>query len=360
MKVLVTGGAGFVGSALAISFRREDPAGSVVVLDNLRRRGSELNLPRLQAAGVRFVHGDVRNPDDLRELEGTFDVIVDAAAEPSVGAGTSGSPAYVLAANLGGTINTLELARERAGIFVLLSTSRVYSIAPLRDLALEETPLRFVLAERQQEPGAGPHGIAEGFPVDRSRSFYGSSKLSAELIAQEYAASYGLDVVINRCGVLSGAGQFAKAEQGVIALWVASHVLGRPLAYTGFGGLGKQVRDVLHPDDLFSLLLRQIDSVERCREQVFNVGGGQRGSTSLAELTAVCCEVTGKKVEIGRRDEASAVDIPYYVSDTRKVEAAFGWQQSRGVREIAAEISEWVTASGAELAAVLGSGRPAG
>lgn len=357
MRVLVTGGAGFVGSSVAMAFKREDPAGTIVVLDNLRRRGSELNLARLQAAGVRFVHGDVRSRDDLAELDGSFDVVVDAAAEPAVSAGISSSPAYVLDVNFGGTINTLDFARGRAGAFVFLSTSRVYSIAPLCELALEETPTRFALSEQQPVAGAGPYGIAESFPVDRARSFYGASKLAAELIALEYAATYGLDVIIDRCGVISGAGQFAKAEQGVIALWVASHVLGRPLAYTGFGGAGKQVRDVLHPDDLFALLLLQLDGVERCRGEVFNVGGGLEGSTSLLELTELCRDVVGRAVPIGRRDETTDVDIPLYVSDTRKVEAAFDWRPRLAVRDIVSEIAEWVTSSGPELAAVLGPGR---
>ena len=357
MRLLVTGGAGFVGASLALAFKRAHPGATVVVLDNLRRRGSEQNIARLGAAGIRFVHGDVRNPADLTDLDTTFDIVIDAAAEPSVSAGTMGSPAYVLAANLGGTINTLEFARGNAGVFILLSTSRVYSIAPLRALALEEQPTRFEPAAVQPVPGASGHGIAETFPVDGARSFYGASKLSAEHIAQEYAEAGGLDVIIDRCGVLAGAGQFGKTDQGVVALWAASHVYGTPLRYIGFGGTGKQVRDVLHPDDLYALLVRQVDGVERCRGQVFNVGGGAGGSASLQELTALCRDATGSAIEIGGVATTAAVDIPYYVTDNRKVEAAFGWQPQVGVREIVAEIVAWVTAGGAELAAVLG-GRP--
>ena len=251
MKVLITGGAGFVGSSLALSFRQLHPGAEVVALDNLKRRGSELNLPVLREAGIQFVHGDIRNPADLQELQGEFDIFLECSAEPSVLAGLDGAPNYLLQTNLTGTLNCLEFARTRAGCFVFLSTSRVYSILPLREARLTETESRFELDGGQVLPGVSIHGIAEEFPTHLPRSLYGASKLASELMIQEYVHAYGMRAIINRCGVIAGPGQFGKVDQGVFTLWVANHVFGKPLKYTGFGGQGKQVRDLSPPVGLF-------------------------------------------------------------------------------------------------------------
>jgi CDP-paratose 2-epimerase len=350
--VLVTGGAGFIGASLAIAFRREHPMADVVALDNLRRRGSELNLGALAAAGVRFVHGDVRNPSDLEEAGSTFDVLVDASAEPSVHAGLEGSPRYVVETNFGGTLNCLELVRGRVGAFFLLSSSRVYSMAPLRALALQERPTRFELAAAQTVPGVGPDGISEDFPTHLPRSFYGTSKLAAEMLVQEYAELYGMPAVINRCGLIAGPGQFGRSEQGVVTHWVARHVLHRPLAYRGYGASGKQVRDVLHPEDLFALLRLQLDAIDRCAGRTYNIGGGREHSVSLLELTDLCREAVGREVPIAAEPRTSPVDIPVYLSDHRRVTADLGWRPTWSPGEIVEAIARWIADNERELAPV--------
>lgn len=355
MRVLITGGAGFVGSSLAIAFRNRDPKAEVFAFDNLKRRGSELNLERFQRHAVNFVHGDVRQPADLAALPGNFDLVIDASAEPSVLAGLDGSPAYVLDTNLGGTINCLELARQRGKAFIFLSTSRVYSIAPLRELALEEGPTRFTLAAQQKSPGIGARGIAEEFPVHLPRSLYGATKLASEMLVQEYVASYGLRAVIDRCGVIAGPGQFGKVDQGVFTLWVAHHAFGKPLKYTGFGGTGKQVRDLLHPDDLFTALSLQLDAIDRLSGETFNLGGGQDCSTSLAELTTLCQEVSGRTIPMASEPTSASVDIPFYVSDTAKAARVFGWQPQRKVRDIVGDIHSWLDRERARLAPLFGA-----
>lgn len=361
MRILITGGCGFVGSSLALAFRREYPAAGVVAFDNLRRRGSELNVGRLARHGVTFVHGDVRVRADLDDLPGTFDVVIDAAAEPSVHAGAAtgaaagaASPDYVVHANLVGTLNCLELARRRAGRVVFLSTSRVYSIAPLRALALVECPTRLELAEAQPQPGASAAGIAEGFPTHLPRSLYGATKLASELLVQEYAAGFGVPAVIDRCGVIAGPGQFGRVDQGVVSLWVARHHFGGALRYTGWGGTGKQVRDLLHPDDLFALLLRQLDDAERCAGEAFNVGGGRPVSVSLAELTTLCREATGRTAPIGAEPETAAVDVPLYLSDTTRARERFAWTPTRSAAEIVGEIAGWMRENEAELGPIFG------
>lgn len=342
VKLLITGGAGFVGSRLAMEFLRAYPGCEVIAFDNLRRRGSETNLTHLTDAGIRFVHGDVRIRADLDQVEGPVDVVVDASAEASVLAGVDGSPAYVLDTNLNGTINLLDWARSHAGALLFLSTSRVYSIAPLRDLALVETESRYELSDVQAVAGASANGVAEGFPTHLPRSFYGASKLASELIVQEYADSYGLPAVITRCGVITGAGQFGKSEQGVFAMWAANHVLGKPLRYIGFDGEGRQVRDLMHPDDLFDLLQRQLGALDRCTGRVYNAGGGRDGSVSLRELTDICREATGREVPLSSDPRTSSVDIPVYLSDSGRAERELGWRPRRTPREMISEIVGWV------------------
>lgn len=355
MRILITGGCGFVGSSLALAFRREFPTAEVVAFDNLRRRGAELNVPRLARHGVRFVHGDVRLRADLDDLPGSFDVLVECSAEPSVHAG-SGAAAdggtgaeYVVQTNLGGTLNCLELARRRVDRVLFLSTSRVYSIAPLRALALLDCPTRFELAEEQPLPGASTHGVAEEFPTHLPRSLYGATKLASEMLVQEYVASYGLRAVSDRCGVIAGPGQFGRVDQGVVSLWVARHHFGGSLQYTGWGGTGRQVRDLLHPDDLFALLLRQLQELEGCAGEAFNVGGGREISVSLAELTTLCQEVTGRTLPIGAVADSAPVDVPLYLSDTRRARERFGWTPRVPARTIVEEIHRWLQENDTDL-----------
>jgi CDP-paratose 2-epimerase len=353
MKILITGGAGFVGSALARHFRRASAANSVTVMDNLRRRGSEWNLQGLLAEGVTFAHGDVRNPDDLQALEGNFDVLIEASAEPSVQAGIGSSPRYVLDTNLVGAMNCLEFARSRCGGLVFLSSSRIYSIEPLARLPLVQLPTRLDVQDGNGIEGLSAAGISERFACDTQRSYYGASKLAAELMCQEYAAHGGLRVVVNRCGVIAGPGQFGKTDQGVFTLWVARHHFGRPLKYTGFGGKGLQVRDLLHPDDLCELVSLQIGAWDRVAGGTFNVGGGRAGSVSLQEFTALSQEVVGRTVPIAEDPATNPVDIPWYVSDHAKVSALLGWAPSRRPRDIVQDIAAWVRANEAALAGVI-------
>ena len=343
MRVLITGGASFVGGALARHFMQQDSDNTVVVFDNLRRRGSEWNLPGLLESGVTFVHGDVRNPADFDALEGEFDVLIEASAEASVHAGVGHSPRYVLDTNLTGALNCLEFARRQCGVFIFLSTSRVYSIAPLANIPLQTLSTRLDVSQREFDvSGLTYSGISEQFSCATYRSYYGASKLAAELLCHEYAAESGLPVVINRCGVIAGPGQFGRTDQGVFTLWVARHLFGSPLKYTGFGGKGLQVRDLLHPEDLCKLISREIASIDLVSGGTFNVGGGRAGSVSLQEYTGLCREVTGMTVPIAEDSDTASVDIPWYVTDHSKVSEILGWQPEISPRGIVEDISKWV------------------
>jgi CDP-paratose 2-epimerase len=323
-----------------------------VALDNLKRRGSELNLPRLREAGVEFLHGDIRSQEDL-EAVGEVDLILECSAEPSVLSGYGGSPAYVLNTNLTGSINCFELARKHGAGVIFLSTSRVYPFAAINGLTYVEQETRFALDAAQTVPGASARGIAEEFPLDGPRSLYGATKLCSELLLQEYRDMYGVKAVINRCGVITGPWQMGKVDQGVVVLWVARHVYGGRLGYIGFGGRGKQVRDLLHVEDLLQLILHEIDHLDDLSGSVFNVGGGLDVSASLLELTALCREVTGNEIEIGSVPEDRPADVRLYVTDNTRVTRVTGWRPQRGVKTIIEDIHAWICAHREALRPIL-------
>jgi CDP-paratose 2-epimerase len=353
VRVLVTGGAGFIGASVGLALAERHPDWEITALDNLKRRGSELNLPRLREARITFVHGDVRVLEDLTAV-GELDAIVECSAEPSVMAGVGGSPGYVVQSNLVGAYHCLELARLRGAQMVFLSTSRVYPVAPLEALALEETETRFEVSAGQHVPGASPEGIAEDFPLAGARTIYGATKLAAELLIEEYRAAYGLRAVVNRCGVIAGPWQMGKVDQGVFTFWMLAHRLGRPLRYIGFGGSGKQVRDLLHVADLADLIEDQLSDPDGWNGAVFNVGGGRAGSLSLLETTALCAEITGREVDVEPSSEVRPGDLPLYVSDCRALFARTEWRPRRGPREILCDIDRWVADNEAAVVKALG------
>ncbi|XGB41658.1 MAG: NAD-dependent epimerase/dehydratase family protein [Nodosilinea sp. LVE1205-7] len=351
-RILVTGGAGFVGSAMALGLKARYSDSQVTVLDNLKRRGSELNLPRFKQAGIEFVHGDIRSPEDLDANLLKPDLIVECSAEPSVLAGYS-SPGYVVQTNLVGTINCLELARQARADFLFFSTSRVYPVAAITQLSYQETATRLTLLEDQHLPGVSAAGIAEDFPLEGARSLYGATKLASELLITEYAEAYGLRAVINRCGVLTGPWQMGKVDQGVFALWMLAHYFNRSLKYIGFGGTGKQVRDFLHIDDLLDLVYLQLDNWEQVHGQVFNVGGGVANSLSLLETTQLCEQITGQQISIQSSTEDRPGDIPIFITDSGKVQARLGWQPQRDARQTLTDIYNWIDHNAEALKALL-------
>ena len=349
--ILITGGAGFVGANLAVLFKHAMPAVNVVCFDNLKRRGSELSLTRLREHGITFVHGDVRCAEDV-EAWPRFDLLIDCSAEPSVHAGLGGSPMPVIQNNLSGTILCMEAARRRNAAMVFLSTSRVYPIEALNRLAYRETETRFEWTAEEKVPGLSAQGIAEEFPLDGPRSLYGSTKLCAELLLQEFAHSYGLPVLVNRCGILTGRWQMGKVDQGVVSLWVARHWFGQALKYTGYGGQGKQVRDMLHVEDLFDLLWRQIQDLPRWDGRPYNVGGGRAISASLAELTALCREATGRSVPVEGDPTTSPVDLRIYLTDYGRASRDFSWTPRRTVRAIVEDMAAWIGEHEASLRSI--------
>lgn len=351
-RLLLTGGAGFVGSNLAIHFKNDHPDWEVIALDNLKRRGSELAIGRLRSAGVHFLHGDIRNPEDLAQVEGA-DWMIECSAEPSVQAGYDGDPRYLVNTNLSGTLNCLEYARKHGTAMIFLSTSRVYPIVPLRALPLAPGATRLDLPDDASGPGWSRAGIGSNFPLEGSRSLYGATKLCSELIIQEYVAMYQMGAVIDRCGVITGPWQMGKVDQGFVTLWAARHYFGGNLSYIGFGGQGLQVRDILHIDDLYRLCALQLEQIASYKGAVFNVGGGYDVSVSLKELTGLCQIQSSRTLDISRQPDTHPADIPYYITDNTHVTAQTGWSPRFSVEEILKDIFSWLQKNEDELRPIL-------
>ncbi len=352
-SLLITGGAGFVGSALALQFKQTYPDCQIIAFDNLKRRGSELNLPRLRAAGIEFVHGDIRTKDDFAGLP-AVQAVIEASAEPSVLAGLTSAPDYLINTNLGGTVNCLNYARQHDAAFVFLSTSRIYPINQIDRIRLDEAETRFEVSAEQPLAGISPKGLSEDFPLEGYRSLYGATKLCSEYLIQEYHHFYNMRTVINRCGVLTGPWQMGKVDQGVIVLWVARHFWQQPLGYFGFGGTGKQVRDILHVDDLFDLVNYQLRNLDQVNGKTLNVGGGYEVSVSLQELTAICQRVTGNVVPMASQAENRQADIALYLTDNTRVSELTGWQPKRTVEQIVTDVYNWLRENEASLKPILG------
>jgi CDP-paratose 2-epimerase len=353
VRILVTGGAGFVGGNLAIALAQRQADWEVTAFDNLKRRGSELNLSRLREAGIPFVHGDVRVASDLLDLD-PFDAIVECSAEPSALAGLDGGGDYVVHTNLLGAHHCLELARRDGAYFVFLSTSRVYPVAALNEVAYTENETRFELEPAQELPGVSEAGISEGFPLDGARTLYGTSKLAAELLIAEYAESFGVRAVVNRFGVIAGPWQMGKVDQGVFTFWVLSHRLGHGLRYIGYGGSGKQVRDLLHIDDAVDLIERQLQAPDEWAGFTGNVGGGRECSLSLVETTEICRELSGNEVPVEAVQEPRPGDVPIYISDCDLLYRHTDWRPRRGPREILEDINGWISDHEAAVKTTLG------
>ena len=356
MKVLITGGCGFLGSTLALYLRERGH--TVVAMDNLVRRGSESNILRLQEHGIAFVHGDVRCVEDFAGLPPGIELICDASAQPSVVSGYT-NPMFDLTNNTLGVIHVLEFAREHRCPLIFCSTNRIYSADRINALPRRESATRLEwdaaawkkLTAESRPPGFDPeNGVSEEFSLDGAgRSIYGVSKLMADVVCQEYADAFDIPVIVNRLGVISGAGQFGKIDQGWVAWWAVACWFGLPLKYIGWGG--KQVRDILFVEDVCRLVELEIGQIGRLRSGVFNAGGGAANSLSLLEATQFLEKRLGRSMSISHEQSPRKADTVIYITDNRKVERLLGWKPRVNLAEGLDSILAWIEENEAKLSA---------
>lgn len=350
--ILITGGAGFVGSTLCLQLKKKYPDYTIIAFDNLKRRGSELSLADFKKNNIQFVHGDIRNMEDVLAV-GKFNLLIEASAEPSVMAGLDSDPTYVINNNLYGSINCFNACLKYNANLIFLSTSRVYPINSIESANYIEEATRFSFDTFQTIEGISPKGISEKLSLEGARSFYGTTKLASELFIQEYAAFYRLRASIIRCGVIAGPRQMGKTDQGVVTLWMAKHFWKQPLKYIGYGGTGKQLRDILHVDDLVSLIDLQIHNIEKFENKIYNAGGGIRNSVSLLEMTGLCEKITGNKITIESITETRQADLRIFITDNNRIEQETGWTPKKSVETIFQDIFSWIRENEEQLKPIL-------
>jgi CDP-paratose 2-epimerase len=339
MKILITGICGFAGASIAKTLLQSYSNLQIVGLDNFSRKGSEVNIPKLTNLGINLIRGDIRSQSDTNALP-KVDWVIDCAANPSVLAGldSKSSSRQLMEHNLIGTINLLEYCKRHKVGLILLSTSRVYSASELAALPVESSGQRFELSDCDVD-GVSTSGISESFPITAPLSLYGASKRASETLILEYGECFGFPVWINRCGVLAGAGQFGRADQGIFSFWIHSFKQKNALKFIGFDGTGHQVRDALHPRDLVPLLSQQMMEPDWKAPKIVNLGGGNENSMSLKELSSWCQARFGEN-EVIASNEIRPMDAPWIVMDSTTAQNAWNWRVETKIEDILNEIAQ--------------------
>lgn len=320
MRILITGGAGFIGSNIAIFLKKKNKNYQITSLDNLTRKSSKINLMRLKKNKIKNFRLNISDNKTYQKL-GKFDLIIDCCAEAAVEKSRQESE-LVFNSNLKGTLLILKHLTKNNSKIIFLSTSRVYSISKIKEKI------------KNINKNFKKFSISENFSTASPISLYGFSKLSSEMLIKEFSYLKKIKYIINRFGVVSGPWQFGKQDQGFVSLWLWRHFKKQKLKYIGFQGQGNQIRDVLHVDDLCELILKQIKNFNKISNETFNVGGGVKNCISLKELTKKCQLITNNKIPIYSEKKTSLYDIPYYVSDNKKIFKFYKWKIKKNLDQI--------------------------
>jgi CDP-paratose 2-epimerase len=328
-KILITGGCGFVGSNLGIFLKKK--GFKVTSLDNLYRLGSHLNFKRLKKEKINNLKIDIKNFDKIDKIKNKFDLIIDCCAEPSVE--NSRKSIYeanrVFNTNLTGTFNIISKCLKDKSKLIFLSSSRVYSISELNKYKKEIDKKKYNIE------------FDINFKTSYPRSLYGFTKLASEELIKEFNFSNNLTYIINRIGVISGPWQFGKIDQGFVSLWCWSHLMKKKLKYIGFGGNGRQVRDVLHIDDLCQLIFLQIKKIKKINNLTLSFGGGKANSINLEQLTQKIKKYSKCSLKIIKINKTSIYDIPYFVGSNKNVFDIYSWKPKKKINEIITDVYNW-------------------
>ena len=325
MKILITGGCGFVGSNLAIYFKDNRIGTQISSLDNLSRRGTILNLNRLKKKKIKNFKIDISNNKAVENLP-KYDLIIDCCAEASVETSKKEID-RVFNTNLIGTFNILKKCERDKSNLIFLSSSRVYSIEKLRELKKNKSL------------------INEKFDTSGPKSIYGFCKYSSEHLIREFSFLHKIKYIINRCGVISGPWQFGRQDQGFVSFWIWKHINKKKLSYIGFGGKGSQIRDVVHISDVCKLIALQINKINNIYNFTINVGGGKKNAISLKDLTKICQKITLNRIKISSKKNTSEYDIPYYITDNSKVKKIYKWVPKKKIFHIIQDMYKWMSSN---------------
>ncbi|MCE7917136.1 MAG: NAD-dependent epimerase/dehydratase family protein, partial [Nitrosomonas sp. PRO5] len=332
MSILITGGAGFIGSNLANYFLSQGE--EVIIFDNLSRPGVELNLKWLQATHgdnrLTYVPGDIRSAEDLKEPVARANTIYHLAGQVAVTTSVT-NPVHDFEVNALGTLNVLEAARlsGHKPTLIFTSTNKVYG--GMENIAIAESENRYSYRDF-------PNGIDENHPLD-FHSPYGCSKGAADQYVRGYRRIYDLPTVVFRMSCIYGPRQFGTEDQGWVAYFVIASLMGWPVTIYGDG---KQIRDILYIDDLVRAfdLARQHISVTA--GQVYNIGGGASNTIAIwSEFGPLLNRLSNKVMLVDHKDWRPG-DQKVYVSDHSKATRAFGWRPEVSSHEGIERLMDWV------------------
>ncbi|TPN31705.1 NAD-dependent epimerase/dehydratase family protein [Mesorhizobium sp. B2-3-3] len=329
--VAIVGGSGFIGSNLADSLLSDGEP--VLVVDNLSRPGVEQNLEwlaRQHGSRLTVKTVDVRDAGAMQAALAPAKAIFHLAAQTAVTTSLV-QPGEDLDINLRGTFHVLEAARRTGAPVIFASTNKVYGGLP--QIAVREVDDRYEPCDET----IGASGVDETIGLDFCTP-YGCSKGAADQYVLDYAKSYGLPTAVLRMSCIYGPRQFGTEDQGWVAHFLLSALRGRPITIYGNG---KQVRDILHVSDAVAAYRAVLARIGEFKGQAFNLGGGPRNAVSLRTLLAEIARMTGHEVTL-RYDQERTGDQPFFVADTRKIEAALGWKAHVSWRDGIRDLADWL------------------
>ena len=329
MKILITGGCGFVGSNLALFLKKK--GFTVHTLDNLTRKGSRYNSNLLKKQKIKNYKINISNIKKIKSLP-KYDLILDCCAEAAVEISKNDFD-KVINTNLIGTINILKKSKNDKSKIIFISSSRIYPLEEMNKVIKNKNLKSKIKISKM---------FSEKDKIIGPKTIYGLTKLCSEMLIEEFSYAYQLKYLINRCGVISGPLQFGKQDQGFVSLWIWRHLNKKKLSYIGYGGYGNQIRDVLHIDDLSELILLQIKNINKINNKLFTVGGSKTSYTSLSQLTKLCQKITGNKIKMGKVSKTSSYDIPYYLSDNTHVSNTYRWKPKRNINQVVMDTFLWL------------------
>jgi len=329
MKILITGGCGFVGTNLAIFLNSK--GFKIDCLDNLSRKGSKYNLNLLKEKGINNYKIDISDSKKIQKLP-KYNLIIDCCAEASVEVSKKDID-RVINTNLIGTYNILKKVKKDGSKIIFISSSRVYPIKQINALF----PKKNITSKIRIKKSFGEKDGIQG-----PKTIYGVTKLASEMLVEEFSYAFDIKFIINRCGVISGPLQFGKQDQGFVSLWIWNHIKKKKMKYIGYGGFGNQVRDVLHIYDLCDLILLQIKKINKINNRLFTIGGSKKSCTSLKELTKICEKITNNRVSFNKIKKTSIYDIPYFITNNRLVTKTYNWEPKRDILKVVTDTFLWL------------------
>ncbi|SRR5258708_21953193 len=327
-KLLVTGGAGFIGTNVCLEGLARK--WEVIAFDNLERKGTEINAEFLEEKGVKIVRGDIRNTSDFEKIPDGIEGIVHLAGQCGIPYSLV-NPKYDFEVNVGGTINMLEYSRTHGKIPMALSSSnKVYTnITDTYLIKVEKTRYEYEFENpfKIKSEYLTGNGFNENLPLDAfgkyARSPYGTSKVAADLYMQEYYRAFGVPTVINRMSCIYGYHQHGVEDQAWVDWFIRKIMFGD--GKINIFGTGKQVRDMLFGTDVAKLYLDEIENIDKVKGQPFNIGGGIENTLSLLEAIKIIEDLIEEKAELTFFPKRHG-DQDIWVSDLTKIKETLGWE----------------------------------